>query len=248
MKQRSRLALVAGFGALLLSASCVSQARYDEALRTSQHYQGLYHGLQQFQPQLEAENQRLMAQLEGVNLQDASYTREIDERMAELDEFLKSLGAAADDVARFEIEGGYGYSLRDAVLFDLGSATVRDDGKALLGKLAEEIKKNAYDRIWIRGHTDDLPIVKAETKKRYPLGNLQLSADRALQVAGYLMKEGGIDEKRLVVAGHGESEPVLPNDSAEHRQRNRRVEILVFEDQGDAAPAPAAATPAKRGE
>jgi chemotaxis protein MotB len=221
--------------ALVLAASCVAQPRYDEALRTSRHYQHLYQDQQTFLIEMEAENQRLRAQLEAVDVTDAAYTREIDARMAELEKFLASLGQAAGDVTRFEIDGGYGYSLRDAVLFDTAVAEVRTEGRDVLKKLAAEIAKDGYRKIWIRGHTDSVPVVKAETQARFPYGNLQLSAERAMQVAGYLMKDCGLDEKRFVVAGHGPSEPVAANDTAENRQKNRRVEILVFDAD---APAP----------
>jgi chemotaxis protein MotB len=221
--------------ALTLASSCVAQGRYDEALRTSSHYQQQYHGQKQFLLELEAENQRLKAQLDAVDVTDASYTAGIDERMAELQRSMASLGQAAGDVTRFEIEGGFGYSLREAVLFDTAKAEVRTDGQEVLRKLADEIRREGYRKVWIRGHTDSVPVVRPETLQRFPFGNLHLSAERAVQVAGFLQTSGGLDPNRMVVAGHGASEPVAPNDTAENRQKNRRVEILVFEDEPSAA-------------
>jgi chemotaxis protein MotB len=114
------------------------------------------------------------------------------------------------------------------VLFDTAKADVSAEGQEVLSKLGAEIKKDGYRRLWIRGHTDSVPVVRPETLQRFPYGNLHLSAERAVQVAGFLQKVG-LDPDRMVVAGHGPSEPVAPNDTAENRQKNRRVEILVFE-------------------
>ena len=63
--------------------------------------------------------------------------------------------------------------------------------------------------------------------KEYPLGNLELSGERALKVADYLSKEGGLQADRVSFAGYGEHSPIEPNDSDSHRAHNRRVEIII---------------------
>ena len=79
----------------------------------------------------------------------------------------------------------------------------------------------------VEGHTDNVPIVKAETKAKYPAGNLDLSLQRALHVADWLVKEGGLEGKRVSCAGYGEHRPRTDNGTAEGRKKNRRVEILI---------------------
>ena len=59
-------------------------------------------------------------------------------------------------------------------------------------------------------------------------GNLQLSASRAVEVGAFLTKSG-VSQEKVVVAGFGPAEPVAPNDTADHKRKNRRVEIFVLD-------------------
>lgn len=221
-----------GLAALTLS-SCVTQQKYDEALDQAKYYQRSYHDLAQYQPELQAENQRLRDELalytQGGEPVPAAFTEDIDRRMVELQSMLDRIEGSEGVVTVFEVDGGYGYSLRDSVLFDTASTEVREEGRAILAGLAGEIARAEYRRIWVRGHTDSVPIVKPATAQRFPHGNLQLSAARALEVAALLIREGPVDSTRVAVAGFGPNEPVATNDTAEGRQRNRRVEIYVLE-------------------
>ncbi len=57
--------------------------------------------------------------------------------------------------------------------------------------------------------------------------NFKLSDNRARSVKEYLLSKG-IDEKRIVSQGYGETRPVVPNDTDENRQLNRRVEFKIL--------------------
>jgi len=229
------LKTIGALAVLLLGASCVSQKRYEESIAEVKYYQRLYQDLDSFQGKLEAENERLKGELglaQGGAPIEAS--ADLDARLAELERMAQRLGATPGDVTVLTVQGGYGLRLKDSILFDLGSDQVSPAGEAVLVKMAEEIRSKPYERIWIRGHTDNVPVVKAETKARFPHGNIQLSAGRAIEVAMLLVSKGGIPEKDLVVAGFGPNDPIVPNDSAENRQQNRRVEIFVIEDEAAA--------------
>ena len=76
--------------------------------------------------------------------------------------------------------------------------------------------------IVIQGHTDDVPI----STRRFR-SNWELSTERAVSVVHELLKSEAIDQSRVVVQGHADSRPIVPNDSPEHRAQNRRVEIHV---------------------
>jgi len=220
-----------GAGALLLGASCVSQAEHDEALAEVKYYQRAYQDLESYQGKLESENARLAGELalrEGEPI-EAGMTTEIDERLAELSRIMSGMGASPGDVTVLSVEGGYGLRMPDAVLFDSGSSDLKPEGRDLLLKMAAEIQSRPFLNLWVRGHTDADPVVRAATKQRYPHGNLQLSAARAIEVAAVLADSGGIPRDRLVVAGFGASEPVAPNTAAE-KSKNRRVEIFVIEE------------------
>lgn len=218
-------------GALALGSSCVSKAKYDEALAEIKFYQRSNHDLESAMGPIEAENARLRGELAlSGNPTEASINEDIDARLAQLREIMGGMGAAPGDVEIIGVEGGYGLRLTDAILFDSGSATIRPDGRTLMLKLAAEINQKPYARIWVRGHTDSDPVAKPETKKLFPNGNIELSADRAISVAVLLAKEGGVTEDKIVVAGFGPGAPVVPNTSADNKRRNRRVEIYVLDE------------------
>ncbi|MBO7441397.1 MAG: OmpA family protein, partial [Bacteroidales bacterium] len=56
--------------------------------------------------------------------------------------------------------------------------------------------------------------------------NLQLSKDRAAEVLKYL-KNKGVDESRMHSEGYGDTKPIVPNNSAANKAKNRRVEFEV---------------------
>jgi len=222
--------LLLGAGVLLLGSSCVSQARHDEALANVKYYQRSLQDLESFSGKLEAENERLRGELGLEGKAIPAVTDDIDERLAELARIMEGIGGAAGDVTVLQVEGGYGLRMSDAILFDSGSAALKEEGKALLLKMAGEIRTRPFLRLWVRGHTDSDPVVKPETMKRFPHGNIELSAARAVQVAALLSAEGGIASNKLVVVGFGPSDPVADN-SAAGKQKNRRVELFVIEEE-----------------
>jgi len=227
---RIRAALLLSASTVLL-ASCVTQQRYDEALQEARYYQRMYQDLEPYAGELEAENSQLKGQLDlyaSDKPLDATFTKQVDDKLAELERIASGLGTAPGDVTVLAVEGGYGYRLADAVLFASGSADVTPEGQAVLRKLAADIGSRPYERVWVRGHTDTDPIVKPTTKERFPT-NLHLSAARSLGVAMDLIADG-LPSAKVVVAGFGPSDPVASNSNADGKRQNRRVEIFVIED------------------
>lgn len=76
--------------------------------------------------------------------------------------------------------------------------------------------------IVVQGHSDDIPINTARFRS-----NWELSAARAVSVAHELMQGGSIPAARFEVSGKAETQPLVPNTSADNRARNRRVEIVI---------------------
>jgi chemotaxis protein MotB len=104
--------------------------------------------------------------------------------------------------------------------FPSGSAVLEAGFDPSMAKIAEAVKASR-GRIVVAGHTDDVPIVN----ERYR-SNWELSAARAVTIAHELLK-GGVDPKRMMVAGYADTRPLVPNTSAANRASNRRVEILL---------------------
>jgi len=104
-------------------------------------------------------------------------------------------------------------------LFDFNSAQLKDQGKAALHGLDENIKTKGAQVIDINviGHTDSVG------PEEY---NERLSIRRATAVKDYMVSEG-VDPGIIDVSGKGESDPVADNSTREGRAENRRVEIQV---------------------
>ncbi|HPF14846.1 MAG: OmpA family protein [Planctomycetes bacterium] len=211
-------------------ASCVSQEQYQRAVDLAEQYQDKTH-------KLEAELARLQRQrdsLEGeVRSQEASYLQaggsdvDYEAKISQLQEQLQNLGRAPKDIERFDVDGGYVYMIQDKVLFDSGSAEIGAKGKSALIELANKIKGEPHGRIFVRGHTDADPVKRPETLKKFPHGNIQLSAERAVAVAAILTDEAKLPGRDVVVMGFGRWDPVAGNDSSDAKRLNRRVEIFV---------------------
>jgi len=110
----------------------------------------------------------------------------------------------------------------DQVLFDTGQATLKPIGQEILDAVAPALVKLPND-ISIEGHTDNVPISGGLFAS-----NWELSAVRATTVLRYLVSNDGLSENRLSATGYADTKPVAPNDTAAHRQQNRRVEVVVL--------------------
>ena len=100
------------------------------------------------------------------------------------------------------------------VNFDTAKATIRPESFSRLDAVVEFMvhKKNA--RVEISGHTDNVGNANA---------NKTLSEKRAQACRNYIVSKG-IDKKRLDAIGFGDDRPIVPNDTDEGRQKNRRIE------------------------
>jgi chemotaxis protein MotB len=225
---------------LLLTSGCVSERKYQEVVELSRMYQDSYHDLQSYVAQLEAEQASMEARVLEAQAIDPEQLEkqlaemvpdpQIEAQLAELSRIAAALGGAPGDVVPIPVEGGYGFSLKESVLFPSGSADLREDGQRILLQLAADIATRPFQTLWVRGHTDSVPVSKPETLQRFPRGNLELSSARALEVAALLISQGRLPAGKIAVAGLGSNRPVDTNETAEGRRRNRRVEIFVLEE------------------
>lgn len=114
------------------------------------------------------------------------------------------------------------------VLFDSGQADLKPAARNMLLEVAQILQLDeARDlKIMVVGHTDNQRITGRETREKFS-NNFHLSTARALAVAD-LLRSQGLSDRRLGVAGFGTHEPVVANESAADRYKNRRVEIFVI--------------------
>jgi chemotaxis protein MotB len=127
-------------------------------------------------------------------------------------------------------------SMPDDAAFATGSAEATVEARRLIATVGETLR-SVPNRVRIEGHTDNRPI----RTPKYD-SNWELSTARASAVVAFLINEAGIDASRLSAAGYGEFHPLNPNDSDEHRARNRRVDLVILDaDSGPVTPAPVGA-------
>jgi len=105
--------------------------------------------------------------------------------------------------------------------FPSGSASLTSDFKPVL-KIIRGVLKETKGQIYVEGHTDDVPISTSQFHS-----NLELSTSRAIAVAHGLFEDGALDERRFTVTGYADSRPLVANDTAEGRARNRRIEVVI---------------------
>lgn len=105
--------------------------------------------------------------------------------------------------------------------FPSASADVTYEFEGLLLEMAP-ILANMPGDIAIEGHTDDLPIRTSRFAS-----NWNLSAARAAAVANVLLARKQLEAERVKVTGMADTQPRVPNTSAENRAKNRRVEIIL---------------------
>ena len=117
-------------------------------------------------------------------------------------------------------EKGVTLKITGKLMFDAGSASIKEEFKPFLDSIAKIIKENDY-LVAIEGHTDNIPI---KNSPLYP-SNWELSSARATSVLRYLVEKKGIPAKRLMAVGYADTRPLVPNDSPENRAKNRRVEF-----------------------
>lgn len=144
----------------------------------------------------------------------AARTAEAEKAKADLAE-LKELQAKSTD-------RGIVMTLGD-VLFDVGKANLKSGGVRVVSQLAGYLNANPQRKVSVEGHTDSTGSDEF---------NQQLSEHRAESVKATLVG-AGISPDRVITQGFGETYPVAGNDSASGRQLNRRVEIVLSDEEGN---------------
>lgn len=148
-------------------------------------------------------------------------TDRLDEIEAALDRELREHGLQRYVRKRREERGLVVSIASDDVLFALGSTRIDELGRQVIEVVADTL--GAFPNpLMIEGHTDDVPL------EREGYSNWNLSTDRAVAVLQRMIEEHGLPADRVGAVGYGEHHPLEPNDSAQGRARNRRVDIVVL--------------------
>ncbi len=243
------------FCVLALSGCMVGKSKYEEEVRARQDCRkaldqcraartGLEGQLQDLHQRVEKETGTNAALLEELatlqaereeNLRKVSmYQQELKERESRISRVTDTYKNLIENLSQEITEGKIRIdqsetrlklNLVDKILFPSGSAQLTDKGKEVLDKVGFALKDINDRRIMIEGHTDNVPL---SPKLQQVYGsNWGLSALRATSVVRYLQEKGGIDPRLLGATGYSMYRPFRSNDTAEGRQANRRIEIIL---------------------
>jgi chemotaxis protein MotB len=140
------------------------------------------------------------------------------------------------EVAMHRETDGLVISLREFGFFDSGSARIKPESLDALNRIASILSIRTY-KLRIEGHTDNIPIHTSQFAS-----NWELSTARATEIVRILIMENRFPPDRLSAAGYAEYHPIASNSTAQGRAQNRRVDIVVLTEHGEAqrddAPSP----------
>lgn len=215
---------------------CVTMESYDSLLKRNQDLQAQLDQTKQSKATVVAQNTDLEATAADLTNQSVVLSVQkdgLEKRNAALEDQAQDnsqlVAALSDEINSGELKidqykNMVTVEMSDQILFDSAKADLGAKGQTLLLRLSKLFAKN--DKIVrVVGHTDDVkmgPNAKFDT-------NWELSTARAVTVVRFLQHEGGLDPTRLIAAGRGKWVPMVPNDSTEHRQQNRRIEITLLD-------------------
>ncbi len=183
--------------------------------------------------ELAQKNKDVNGQLAGARVRESQLMGQMDAKdlqLTALETENKELRTKLGSGSGVGIPGGvpettvYTETVGTDVLFSAGKTTLTSSGRTRLGSIAATLK-GKYPGLAVRviGYTDSDPIVKT---KNIWKDNLDLSANRAMEVTRYLWSKG-IPAERIETVGMGATHFVASNASKAGKTSNRRVVILV---------------------
>ena len=190
--------------------------------------------------ELEAKQKALAAEQDRLNKLkkdlEASSTRlaELEKMMADKDMAMKKLKETlSKSLKAFEGKGltvterdGKVYvSMENKLLFESGSWTVGSEGKKAVDLVGKVLADNPDISVLIEGHTDNDKITG--TIGGGVESNWDLSTKRATAIVNILSANAKVKKENLTAAGRGEYAPLMSNETAEGKAKNRRIEIIL---------------------
>ncbi len=138
---------------------------------------------------------------------------------------LKSAVGLSDPDIEINVEKGVVFiSIADKLLFKSGSYEVTDKAKGVLAKVAKVVNDKPDFECMVEGHTDNVPYAGSGIL----LDNWDLSVKRSTSIIRVLTNQLGVKPSQLIAAGRSSYVPLVENNSAENRARNRRTRIVVL--------------------
>jgi chemotaxis protein MotB len=119
-------------------------------------------------------------------------------------------------------------SLREAAFFQPGDDRVETSSFEMIAKVAETVR-TLPNPVRLEGHTDSLPIRTERFRS-----NWELSAARAIAMMELMTSRFGVPRDKVAIAGYADTVPVASNDTPDGRAKNRRVDVIILSQLGQA--------------
>ncbi len=160
-------------------------------------------------------------ELKITRLQDA-LTKKDSITLAVVTSLKREVGINDPDI-EINVEKGVVFiSISDKLLFQSGSYNVTTRAKEVLAKVAKVVNSKPDFECMVEGHTDNVPYQSGVL-----LDNWDLSVKRSTSIIRVLQSLG-VNPGQLIAAGRADYVPLVPNDTAENRAKNRRTRIVVL--------------------
>lgn len=202
--------------------------RKTELEQQSAQLEGDKSSLEQQRSSLEEQNTAIQQQVSNLEQQKAALLAASQSRQQQYDELVKGLSEEVEkgQLQVRQYQNMLAVDLAEKIFFDSGRASLKSGGKEVLKKVGAVLKGYEDKIIRVVGHTDNVSIAKA-LQTIFPT-NWELSVARATTVVRFL-EDVGVPPERMVASGRSKYDPVDTNDTPEGRQNNRRIEIMIID-------------------
>ncbi len=160
--------------------------------------------------------------LKITRLQDA-LTKKDSVTLALVTSLKREVGMDDPDININVEKGVVMISIADNLLFKSGSFDVNAKAKNVLAKVAKVINSKPDFECMVEGHTDNVPY-----KSAVLLDNWDLSVKRSTAIVRVLQNDLGVNPKQLIPAGRSSYVPLVANNTAENKAKNRRTRIIIM--------------------
>jgi len=199
------------------SMSIAMQRDREELQRKEDELAARLRQMEQLQAEMDARNKRL-SELEAILSRKDSTVNALRRKVSDA-----LLGFEGNGLTVHTKNGKVYVSMEDKLLFKSGSYNVEPKGMEAIKELSKLLGQNTEINITIEGHTDDVVFRGSGDLK----DNWDLSVKRATSVIREILKNKDIDPRRIIASGRGEFIPLDPAKTADARQKNRRIEVIL---------------------
>jgi chemotaxis protein MotB len=225
------LTLLLALFIVLFASSTVDQTKYDLMADTFfnaftgqasiMDYPEVVPNEESINPQNQKSGEMESGKKEGMITEEQDQ-RELKELQERLNQYIKEKNLSSNLETELTA-GGLMLTITEGVLFQSGQAEINGQAVKIAGDISELLIADPPRYISIGGHTDNRPISTA----KFP-SNWELSSARAVNFMKVLLNNTNLEPSHFSATGYAEHRPIAPNDSAEGREKNRRVEVLIL--------------------